>query len=87
MTIVMISFQSSSFFSWWPTQWISTWDDQPLFSLDPRIRVSLFGAFVSTLIWRVSTAGGDQTAILWEGNEPGEGTKLTYRELHRELQI
>lgn len=63
MTIVMISFQSSSFFSWWPTQWISTWDDQPLFSLDPRIRVSLFGAFVSTLIWRVSTAGGDQTAI------------------------
>lgn len=62
-TIVMISFQSSSFFSWWPTQWVSTWDDQPLFSLDPRVRVSLFGAIVSTLIWRVSTAGGDQTAI------------------------
>ena len=28
---------------------------------------------------------GDQTAILWEGNEPGEGDKLTYRELHREV--
>jgi SSS family solute:Na+ symporter len=62
-TIIMISFQSSSFFSWWPTQWVSTWDNQPLFSLDPRIRVSVFGALVSTLIWRVSTAGGDQTAI------------------------
>jgi acetyl-CoA synthetase len=25
---------------------------------------------------------GDQTAIIWEGNEPGEDAKLTYRELH-----
>ncbi len=63
ITIIVISYQSSSYLSWWPTQWVSTWDEQPLFSLDPRIRVSLFGAFVSTLIWRVSTAGGDQTAI------------------------
>ena len=28
---------------------------------------------------------GDQTAIVWEGNEPGEDSKLTYRELHREV--
>ncbi len=28
---------------------------------------------------------GDQVAILWEGNAPGEGDKLTYRELHREV--
>jgi acetyl-CoA synthetase len=28
---------------------------------------------------------GDQTAILWEGNEPGEDAKLTYRELHAEV--
>jgi acetyl-CoA synthetase len=27
----------------------------------------------------------DQTAIIWEGNEPGEGAKLTYRELHAEV--
>jgi len=25
---------------------------------------------------------GDQVAILWEGNEPGEERKLTYRQLH-----
>lgn len=28
---------------------------------------------------------GDKTAILWEGNEPGETRKLSYRELHREV--
>ena len=28
---------------------------------------------------------GDQVAILWEGNEPGEDAKLTYRELHAEV--
>ena len=28
---------------------------------------------------------GSQTAILWEGNEPGENSRLTYRELHTEV--
>ncbi len=28
---------------------------------------------------------GDQTAILWEGNTPGEDAKLTYRELHEQV--
>jgi len=28
---------------------------------------------------------GDQAAIIWEGNEPGEDGRLTYRELHREV--
>ncbi|MCZ6669832.1 MAG: acetate--CoA ligase, partial [Acidobacteria bacterium] len=28
---------------------------------------------------------GDQPAILWEGNAPGEDARLTYRELHREV--
>ncbi len=28
---------------------------------------------------------GDQTAILWEGNEPGEDAKLTYRQLYAEV--
>ena len=28
---------------------------------------------------------GDQTAIIWEGNEPGEDAKLTYKELHAEV--
>ena len=28
---------------------------------------------------------GDQTAIIWEGNEPTEDKKLTYRELHEQV--
>jgi acetyl-CoA synthetase len=28
---------------------------------------------------------GDQVALLWEGNEPGEDGKLTYRQLHGEV--
>jgi len=28
---------------------------------------------------------GDQIAILWEGNEPGEDDRLTYRQLHAEV--
>jgi len=28
---------------------------------------------------------GDQVAIIWEGNEPTEGRKITYRELHEEV--
>jgi acetyl-CoA synthetase len=29
---------------------------------------------------------GDKVAILWEGDEPGEVRRITYRELHREVQ-
>ena len=28
---------------------------------------------------------GEQTAILWEGNDPGQDGKLTYRQLHAEV--
>jgi acetyl-CoA synthetase len=28
---------------------------------------------------------GDQTAIIWEGNEPGEDAKITYKELHEQV--
>ena len=28
---------------------------------------------------------GDQVAIIWEGNEPGEDAKLTYNELHEQV--
>ncbi|MEH3099461.1 acetate--CoA ligase [Sphingomonas adhaesiva] len=31
------------------------------------------------------TDRGDQTAIVWEGDEPGETRAITYRELHRDM--
>lgn len=48
---------------WFPTEWVSTWDTQPVFSPDPRVRVTLTGALLSGFLWTVATAGGDQTAI------------------------
>lgn len=49
--------------SWFPTSWQPTWDTQPLFSIDPRIRVTLFGTVLSASIWQICTAGGDQVSI------------------------
>jgi solute:Na+ symporter, SSS family len=62
LTIVIITIRCGGF-SWWPTSWSSHWDIQPWFSWDPHVRVTVFGAIVSTVIWRVCTAGGDQMAI------------------------
>ena len=28
---------------------------------------------------------GNQTALIWEGNEPGQDSKMTYRQLHRQV--
>jgi acetyl-CoA synthetase len=28
---------------------------------------------------------GDKTAILWEGDDPGQSTRITYRELHQKV--
>ncbi len=60
--IVLITIRCGGF-SWWPTTWAPNWDSQPVVSLDPGVRVTVVGAIVSTVIWRVCTAGGDQMAI------------------------
>jgi SSS family solute:Na+ symporter len=50
-------------FEWFPTTWQPTWDTQPIFSTDPRTRVTVVGTIVSMLIWYTATAGGDQTSV------------------------
>lgn len=50
-------------FSWWPTEWNPNWDAQPFFSLDPGVRVTVAGTFLSVLIWYVCTSGGDQVSV------------------------
>jgi SSS family solute:Na+ symporter len=62
LTIAIISVDMGGF-SWWSTEWSPLWDRQPWFSLDPTVRVSVFGATVSTLVWWIATAGSDQTAV------------------------
>jgi len=50
-------------FGWFPTSWQEGWDTQPLFSWDPNIRLTVVGTVLTTVLWWVCTAGGDQTAI------------------------
>ena len=62
LVVVLISISLGGF-SWFPTSWQPTWDVQPLFSLDPRVRVTILGGLVTGIIWYVCTAGGDQVSI------------------------
>lgn len=48
---------------WFPTEWVPTWDHQPLISFDPEVRVTVVGSIFSVMVWQIATAGGDQTAI------------------------
>ena len=50
-------------FGWFPTEWNPGWDTQPLFSLDPNVRVTAFGTILGATLWWICTAGGDQTAV------------------------
>jgi solute:Na+ symporter, SSS family len=50
-------------FGWFPLAWQPHWDQQPIMSFDPKVRVSLLGSALSLLIWHVCTAGGDQTSV------------------------
>jgi SSS family solute:Na+ symporter len=48
---------------WFPTTWHSNWDSQPVFSADPRTRVTMVGTFLSIVTWYVATSAGDQTSV------------------------
>ena len=48
---------------WFPTKWHSNWDPQPVFSADPRTRVTMVGTFLSIVTWYIATSAGDQTSV------------------------
>ena len=49
---------------WFPTEWKSeVWDTQPIFSLDPSTRVTVFGTVLSVFLWVICTSAGDQVSI------------------------
>ncbi len=62
LTLLIISLKMKGL-GWFPTEWVESWDHQPLYSFDPRVRVTVVGALMAQFIWQVATAGGDQTAI------------------------
>ncbi len=50
-------------FGWFPTSWQPHWDEQPLFSFDPSVRMSILGTAFSTFVLATCGLGGDQTKI------------------------
>ena len=62
LVVVTVTLRLGSL-EWIPTQWNEAWDTQPVFSLDPTVRVTVLGSVVYGVLWWVLTAGGDQTAI------------------------
>lgn len=62
LVVVMVTVDFGGF-GWFPTEWQSNWDTQPLFSLDPSTRVTFMGAVLTVFVWQVCTAGGDQVSV------------------------
>jgi SSS family solute:Na+ symporter len=62
LTLIIISVKMGGF-GWFPTEWSPHWDSQPVFSVDPYVRVTIVGSIIEVVIWWVATAGADQTAI------------------------
>jgi SSS family solute:Na+ symporter len=63
LSILFVTWKMGGITAWWPTQWASNWDVQPLFSFDPHVRATVAGMILTTTAWWVCTAGSDQMAI------------------------
>ncbi|MFO1462402.1 MAG: acetate--CoA ligase [bacterium] len=69
--------------------WFRKWDRVLRYRWDDKIEVAWFEGSQTNLsvncLDRQLETRGEKTALLWEGNEPGEVRKFSYRELHREV--
>ena len=69
--------------------WFRTWDKVADWSFDGDVGIRWFdGARVNVsynCLDRHLAERGDKPAILWEGDEPGEERRITFRELHAEV--
>ena len=69
--------------------WHKKWDTVREFDFSDEISIKFFAGARTNITYnaldRHLESRGDQVAILWEANEPGEDSSLTYRELHAEV--
>ena len=72
--------------------WFKKWDTVREFNYDVRkgpVSIKWFEGGQTNIAYncldRHLDTKGDQTAIIWEGNEPGEQREITYNELHTEV--
>ncbi len=62
LTVALVSVEMGGF-GWIPSSWSPHWDAQPVFSIDPHVRLTIVGAIVLNALWSICTYGSDQTAI------------------------
>ncbi len=72
--------------------WFSKWDSVRSYNFDLEqgpVHIRWFDGGKTNVCYncldRHLEERGDKIAIIWEGNEPGEDTTLTYRELHEKV--
>jgi len=69
--------------------WEKKWDTVRDFTFNDNVDIKWFVNGKTNICYnsldRHLDKRGDQTAILWEGNEPGEDSTLTYKQLHEEV--
>ncbi len=70
-------------------EWSQKWDKVRDFSFEHPVSIKWFLNGKTNLsvncLDRHLEKRGDQTALIWEGNEPGEQSTVTYRELHEKV--
>ena len=69
--------------------WFKTWDKVADWSFDGNVNIRWFDGARVNVAWncldRHLEERGDKPAILWEGDQPGEERRITFRELHAEV--
>ncbi len=69
--------------------WQQKWDQVQNYSFDGDVHIKWFVNGKTNIAYnaldRHLDTRGDQVAIIWEGNEPGDDAKMTYRQLHAEV--
>ena len=72
--------------------WFKKWDKVREFNYDVRtgpVSIKWFEGGQTNIAYncldRHLSTRGNQTAIIWEGNEPGEQREISYNELHQEV--
>ena len=72
--------------------WFKKWDNVRTYNYDRRegpVSVEWFSGATTNACYncvdRHLEARGDKTAIIWEGNEPGEDATISYRQLHEQV--
>jgi acetyl-CoA synthetase len=73
-------------------EWYEKWDTVRDYNYDVRkgdVRIEWFRGAKTNItvncVDRHLETRGDQAALIWEGNQPGEDKTITYRELHEEV--